>query len=147
MMPGMDGFQVLEQMRREPKIDWPVVLMLSSCGQREVMTRCLTLGAAAYLVKPVSPSELLLAMENPAAEDSREHKRTCCADTRHRFPVKSEPILGIAEVWRILVAEDNPVNQLLAVRVLQEGGTYHGRGRQRPGSFWKRCSASLSTWC
>jgi len=116
MMPGMDGFQVLEQIRREPEIDRPVVLMLSSSEQRGAVARCRTLGAAAYLVKPVRPSELLVAMEI-ALQGPGEHR---LAVRTAAVPARTEQ--SSRRSLRILIAEDNPVNQLLAMRILQKVG-------------------------
>jgi CheY-like chemotaxis protein len=117
LMPEMDGFQVLEQIRREPAIDRPAILMLSSADQRGSLARCRQLGAAAYLVKPIRPSELLAAMEN-ALPDSKAKRHV----VRQAATVLSTAPGPQARGLRILVTEDNPVNQLLAVRVLQKAG-------------------------
>jgi CheY-like chemotaxis protein len=64
MMPVMDGFTVLERIRRMPEIDRPVIMMLSSRDQPGDSARARALGAAAYIVKPIKPSELLDAIVN-----------------------------------------------------------------------------------
>lgn len=117
MMPGMDGFEVLEQIRRDPLIDGPAILMLSSADQRGSLARCRQLGAAAYLIKPIRPSELLAAMEKAI---ERTNEKTPSVEQTAVLPPKS--IDPQRCCLRILVAEDNPVNQLLAVRVLQKAG-------------------------
>jgi CheY-like chemotaxis protein len=117
VMPGMGGFELLEQLRREPQIDLPAVLMLSANDQREAVARSQRLGAAAYLIKPIRPSELLHAMEAALAGAQRAP-----------FGSRPAPVLSTKKAesdrpgLRILVVEDNPVNQLLAVRVLQKAG-------------------------
>ena len=115
MMPVMDGFSVLERIRQMPEIDRPVIMMLSSRDQPGDSARALTLGAAAYIVKPIKPSELLDAIVNalgvsfePGAE-------------RPSPPTAIETTPGGPRL-RILVAEDNPINQMLAVRILEKAG-------------------------
>ena len=114
MMPDMDGFAVLERIRQLPEIDRPVIMMLSSSAQPGDAARAKGLGAAAYIVKPVRPSELLEAIVqalNIAFE-----------------PVIQSPAPSLAAAGshgpslHILVAEDNPINQMLAVRVLEKAG-------------------------
>ncbi|HUE74879.1 MAG TPA: response regulator [Pirellulaceae bacterium] len=117
MMPGMDGFQLLEQIQREPEIDRPTVLMLSSADQRDALARCRQLGVAAYLVKPIRAAELLTAMEQALAGPQAAGAAAAQAPVA---PAKA-PVAETRSL-RILVTEDNPVNQLLAVRVLQKAG-------------------------
>ena len=117
MMPGMDGFQVLEQIRREPAIDRPAILMLSSADQRGAVARCRQLGAAAYLIKPIRPSELLASVENALQASSEKNH-----PVRQAASISANTVYLQGRRLRILVTEDNPVNQLLAVRVLQKAG-------------------------
>jgi two-component system phosphate regulon response regulator PhoB len=59
MMPGLDGFEVCKTIKREPRwADIPVIL-LSARGQERDRERGLCLGAADFLTKPYSPTELL----------------------------------------------------------------------------------------
>jgi CheY-like chemotaxis protein len=116
VMPEMDGFEFLEEIHREPEIDRPAILMLSSSDSRGSVARCRQLGAAAYLIKPIRPSELLVAMEN--ALEGASTARPAARPAAHPPTPQPEPSRSL----RILVTEDNPVNQLLAVRVLQKAG-------------------------
>jgi CheY-like chemotaxis protein len=88
--------------------------MLSSAGQRGDAARCRELGVAGYLLKPVARPELLQAIL--VARAPREPMTPVPRlVTRHTI-VESAPKL------RILLAEDNAVNQLLAVRMLEKHG-------------------------
>jgi CheY-like chemotaxis protein len=117
MMPGMDGFEVLEHVRREPEIDRPVVLMLSSADAQGDIARCRSLGAAAYLIKPVKPSELLEAiMQALQIAGEQKHNGRIAAAQCPAAMTAGRPTL------RALIAEDNSVNQLLAVRILNKAG-------------------------
>jgi signal transduction histidine kinase/chemotaxis response regulator CheB len=117
MMPDMDGFTFLEHLRREPEIDRPAILMLSSADRSEDIARSRALGAVAYLVKPIRPSELL---------DAVIKALQACDDAKAKGWDENQPakpdIQPQGPSLRVLVVEDNPLNQLLAVRILQKAG-------------------------
>lgn len=113
MMPDMDGFAVLEQLRREPEIDRPAILMLSSADCPGDIARARELGASAYLIKPVRPSDLLDTIMTALRLPTEP------AEAREAV---ARPVTPAGPVLKILVAEDNPVNQRLAVRILEKAG-------------------------
>ena len=63
-MPGMDGLEVLQSLRR----DWPdlPVLMLSTYPEKQYAVRCIKLGASGYLNKSTDPDELIAALHRVA---------------------------------------------------------------------------------
>ncbi|MBF0310593.1 MAG: response regulator [Magnetococcales bacterium] len=95
MMPGMDGFTVVERLRREG-IAPPLILMLSSSRQEGDEERCRELGIAACLLKPVKRREL--------------HALIRRLPSRGRDP--GQPV-------RLLVAEDALDNRLLLSAYLE----------------------------
>ncbi len=125
MMPDIDGFQLAEQIKSDPALKETVLIMLTSAGERGHAARCVELGIAGYLMKPVRQSELF---------------EVICASVQKIVPGKIRaPLLTrhtIRESERclsILLAEDNPVNQKLATRLLQKMGhtvTVAHNGRQ-----------------
>lgn len=58
-MPGMDGFEVLDRLRGIPTYSRLPIIMVTSLGREEDIARGLELGANEYMVKPVSPDEVL----------------------------------------------------------------------------------------
>lgn len=124
-MPGMDGFEVarcIKESREEPS---PVLMMLSSGGVRGDADRCRELGIGAYLTKPIGQDELrasLNSLLSPTESlDSRDQ-----LITRHSLRENSTSL-------RILVAEDNLVNQNLMLQLLGKWGhlpTIAKNGRQ-----------------
>jgi PAS domain S-box-containing protein len=122
MMPGMDGFSLAKEIQRHPELGGATVMMLSSSGWSADSTRCRELGLAAYLMKPVKQSDLLDAILTSlgaaAAPDPPERPAAPPAPRRS---------------LRVLLAEDNLVNQRLAVRLLEKLGhrvTVVGNGRE-----------------
>jgi len=114
MMPGMDGFTVAEHIRRKPAMVRPTILMLSSSGKPGDVARCDALGVAAYLFKPINPSELLAAIVKAIAGALERYVPSVA------LPVPAE-VLGGRRL-HILVAEDNAINSLVAVRILEKAG-------------------------
>jgi signal transduction histidine kinase/CheY-like chemotaxis protein len=107
-MPEMDGFTLLEKIRDRAGSEGPRVVLLTSSGQGGVLGR--KLGAAGYLTKPVRQSDLRVVILK--ALDTRVEAAT-------RIPVPTAPP---SRQLRVLVAEDNAVNQRLACRLLEKHG-------------------------
>jgi CheY-like chemotaxis protein len=118
-MPDMDGFKLAEQIKRRPELAMATIMMLTSGGQRGDAARCRELGIAAYLTKPVRQSELHAALEAALSGTSltRQERPTVSLITRHTL---REARRG--SKMRVLLAEDNVVNQHLALRLLEKHG-------------------------
>ncbi|HMD99495.1 MAG TPA: response regulator [Terriglobia bacterium] len=112
-MPVMDGFQLAEEIRKNPELSSATIMMLTSAGQRGDAARCRQLGLAGYLTKPIGQAELLDAILRATAATPDGKTRTLV--TR---PSKQEG----ARRLQILLAEDNSVNQKLASRLLEKQG-------------------------
>ncbi len=114
MMPEVDGFAVIEETRRRPELAGATILMLSSADRGEDAARCRDLGVACYLRKPITQSELLEAIQAAvgrangagAAEEASPPPAGPCADG----------------ALRVLLAEDNEINQRLAISLLTKRG-------------------------
>jgi two-component system, sensor histidine kinase and response regulator len=114
LMPEMDGFALAEQIRQDPDLVSTKLLMLSSAGQASVASRCREMGLAGCLTKPVKPSELFdaiaAALGNPVEPVAQPASATgpSATETSRRL--------------RVLLAEDNPVNQRLVVKLMEKHG-------------------------
>ncbi len=113
-MPDMDGFQLATAVRGEKAIARTNLLMLTSAGQRGDGERCRELGIRGYLTKPISRSDLLEALGTVLA-GSPEEAGTPEVVTRHTIAESRRSL-------RVLLAEDNPVNQQVAVAMLVKRG-------------------------
>jgi PAS domain S-box-containing protein len=109
-MPDMDGFAVAEQIRARPGSVGIAILMLTSGGQPGDAARCKEFGFAAYLTKPVKQADLWRAIVRGLDAGPAEP------------PHKALAASGPARLLHILLAEDNPMNQKLAVRLLEKQG-------------------------
>src|SRR6267378_860841 len=113
-MPDMDGFQLATAVRGEKKLARTNLLMLTSAGQRGDGERCRELGIRGYLTKPISRSDLLEALGTVLAAAPGE-AGTPQVVTRHTIAESRRTL-------RVLLAEDNPVNQQVAVAMLVKRG-------------------------
>jgi signal transduction histidine kinase/DNA-binding response OmpR family regulator len=113
-MPNMDGFALIERIRQKPELATATIMMLTSAGHRGDAARCQELGVAAYLLKPIRQSELREAIARVLG--AREQDGAIPLLTRFSLQDAREP----SAFFRVLVAEDNPVNQRLIVRLLEK---------------------------
>jgi PAS domain S-box-containing protein len=126
-MPNMDGFTLIECIRRRPEFSTATIMMLTSAGHRGDAARCQELGVAAYLLKPIRQSELREAVARALGAPKQEGAIPLI--TRYSLQDAQEHRSSL----RVLVVEDNLVNQRLAVRLLEKRGHHvavAGNGRQ-----------------
>jgi CheY-like chemotaxis protein len=114
MMPDMDGFTLIERIKEDPDLVGATLMMLSSGDRHADLARCRELGVSAYLSKPVRTSELLAAIQTVLT--ARNPATLAC----HR---PSRPVFERSpRSLHVLLAEDNPINQRLAVCLLEKRG-------------------------
>jgi CheY-like chemotaxis protein len=127
MMPEMDGFSLVEQIRQGPEPVGSTLMMLSSANRHEDAARCRELGVASYLTKPVRQSTLLDAIMTSLGRSAKAFDRIAPTEVADPFAG------GGRRALRLLLAEDNAVNQRLAVGLLQKRGhqvAVVGNGRE-----------------
>jgi PAS domain S-box-containing protein len=113
-MPETDGFALAASIKRNPDWSGASIMMHSSSGQRGDAARCRELGVSAYLTKPIRQGEMLdailTALGSRPQDQSAAELVTRHSLREHRYRL------------HILLAEDNPVNQLVALRLLEKHG-------------------------
>ncbi|HVX66299.1 MAG TPA: response regulator [Bryobacteraceae bacterium] len=112
-MPGVSGFSLIERIQQDPALAATAIVMLSSADRRVDLEMLRTLGAAAYLVKPVTQAALRVALANGLSTSTRPVPQP--GRSPAAMPARVRPL-------RILLAEDNPVNQTVAAHALRQGG-------------------------
>jgi signal transduction histidine kinase/CheY-like chemotaxis protein/HPt (histidine-containing phosphotransfer) domain-containing protein len=111
-MPEMNGFEVIRQIRAHPELKDATIMMLTSADQGAATAKCREFGVKACLVKPIKPSSLLMSIRRVLAKPEEE---------------TVGPLLAASETTTIyplciLLAEDNAVNQKLALALLEKSG-------------------------
>ena len=123
-MPEIDGAMLAAKIKSDPALKGPVIVMLTSVGHWQEVSGIERECIDAFLVKPVRHSQLLNTLANAWS------KQLTAATA---FPVTPEYQRSISELqssvarpanaaWRVLVAEDNTVNQKVALRMLERLG-------------------------
>ena len=115
-MPGMDGFSLVEQIRRRPELATATIMMLTSGGHRGDAERLKELGVAAHRLKPIRRSEFREAIARVLG--AHERGESIPLVTRYSLHDARDP----SRALRMLLAEDNMVNQRLATRLLEKRG-------------------------
>src|SRR5262249_38386792 len=111
LLPGMSGLDAAARIRaQEQTRDLPIILMSAYAG-REEEARCAELGVNVFLPKPITPSSLYNAIVE--AKDLRP-----AAPARVASPSLEAEFVGA----RVLLAEDNEVNQFVALELLSRLG-------------------------
>jgi two-component system sensor histidine kinase/response regulator len=113
-MPEVDGFSIADQIKNGPGFGEPKIVMLTSVGLRGDAAKCRAAGIRAYLTKPIKRTDLLdvirmvLAPRDPVQEAAPLLTKHSLRESRAAL--------------NILLAEDNRVNQTLAIRLLEKRG-------------------------
>ncbi len=113
-MPGMDGFTLCERIKADPANAGTTLVMLSSAGRPGDAARCRAIGIAGYLAKPIAQGELLDTILTAIGAPPKPGGPSALV-TRHVLRERRHRL-------RILLAEDNVVNQQLAVRLVERQG-------------------------
>jgi CheY-like chemotaxis protein len=113
-MPGMDGEQIVRTLKGDPALKDVRIIIMTSIGQRGDASHMEALGCSGYLLKPVRQQMLYHALE---AVMGREEEEEPAIITRHMLAEQKQH-----SNQRVLVAEDNPINQKLATILLNKAG-------------------------
>jgi len=110
-MPGMDGFEVVEHLKRELNVPKMTIMMLTSDRRSGDINRCRELEVARYLVKPIKQSDLLDAITAAMRKTKVAHEEVAATE------------IAVAEDLRplhILLVEDSADNRLLIQSFLKK---------------------------
>ena len=110
-MPDLDGYETVKEMKIQGTAENLSIILLTSAGRKGDAARCSHMGISAYLLKPVKQADLLDALHLSLGHDKRKDAIIT------RYTVEE-----VRRKLRILLVEDNVVNQTLAVKILEKRG-------------------------
>ncbi len=112
-MPRMDGFMFVEELRKSPDLSGSTIMMLTSADRKGAFDRCQQLGIAATLLKPLKQQELRTTIVEILSKTDRSQRQ----------PASTAAVTTSTNGrLRILLAEDNQVNQQVATCLLKKLG-------------------------
>ncbi|MFA6224392.1 MAG: response regulator [Desulfomonilaceae bacterium] len=116
-MPGMDGIKATELIKNLPSLPQkPKVIIATAYGREEVMQRSEKVGVDGFLLKPVGQSVLFDSIMIALGKEAQE------CQTVKRVSGRDEEELRKIRGARVLLAEDNEINQQVAEEILQQAG-------------------------
>ncbi len=116
-MPEMDGIEATKRIKKDPILKVvPTVIMVTAYGREEIMAQAQDSGVSAFLIKPVSQSLLFDTIMEVFGKDGDKIHLT--------IPTGAKDIPGLYAIRgaRILLAEDNSINQQVATEILENAG-------------------------
>jgi signal transduction histidine kinase/CheY-like chemotaxis protein/HPt (histidine-containing phosphotransfer) domain-containing protein len=123
-MPDLDGLQLAERLKDIPGVPAATIMMLTSGGQGGDVARCRELGLAAYVTKPLSQRSLYQVVAQVIGAGAMAPDALAFTPRKDDtiMPGHSTDASPAQTSLRLLLAEDNFVNQKLAVTMLQKRG-------------------------
>lgn len=108
-MPGMNGYMVVEKLKEAELLQQTRLLILTSSAESGDSQRCKALGIAGYMTKPLTLTELRRALQEQLGQLEYQRQPAAAKDT-------DQLLSGL----HVLLAEDNPINQRLAIKLLEK---------------------------
>ena len=125
-MPDVDGFAVAQRIADRPELAGSTIMMLTSSGRYGDAARCREVGISAYLVKPVSFDELYSAICHTLQKVSTAivppAPASAAPAAAGRATAARAAAAALTTPLNVLLAEDNVVNQRVAVGLLSQRG-------------------------
>ncbi len=116
-MPGMDGLEAVRQLRALNLQPPPHTVLVTAYGREEVRDAALAAGVTDLLFKPVAASQLFDTMMNALGQQHTPRSLAAAAHSSNALAALA-PLRGA----RILLVEDNALNQQVAAELLQDAG-------------------------
>lgn len=115
-MPELDGLEASRIILNEKKIKTPTIIMVTAFGREEIAERAREIGIKGFLVKPVTHSILFDTIMNVFGEEAKTKRKNPQKGMKHATDL--EKIKGA----RILLTEDNEINQQVACELFESAG-------------------------
>jgi CheY-like chemotaxis protein len=117
-MPGMNGLDTIHALQEAPAVETPMILMVTAHRRQDLVDGAASSGVAHVLSKPVSASTLVDSLMQILGQASSES----LTPTSHPHGQDGEALVSAITGARILLAEDNEINQMMACEILRGAG-------------------------
>ena len=115
-MPGMDGIETARRIKKDARLTpAPAIILVTAYGREEIMMEAEAAGLNGFLIKPVSPSTMFDTIMQALAKDLPEARPLERKD-------KGQEVLKVLAGARVLLVEDNELNQQVATELLADAG-------------------------
>ncbi len=117
-LPGMDGIEAsnrIKKIDRLPRV--PPIILVSAYGREEILWRAEAAGLDGFLIKPVRASVMFDAIMHALARETSKELRPGGQNKQ-----QSADVLRQLEGTQVLLVEDNPINQQVAMEILSAAG-------------------------
>jgi CheY-like chemotaxis protein len=116
-MPGIDGFETAKRIKLDQRLSkTPAIVMVSAYGREEILWRAEAAGLDGFLIKPISPSVMFDTILQVLSKDSSREIATTARKEQ------STDVLKCLAGARVLIVEDNELNQQVAMEILSGAG-------------------------
>ena len=113
-LPGHDSFIILDYLKDNPELSKSIIMMMSKTSNRVDATPWLKVGISSHLGKPIKPDELKAAILAVLGLAPLPQEQAAQGSEQATAPIR--------QTYRILIAEDNLVNQRVALYMLEKQG-------------------------
>jgi DNA-binding NarL/FixJ family response regulator len=117
MMPEMDGYTFVEQVRQDSRTSWIPVLFLSAKGQSQDRVKGLSKGADVYMVKPFEPEELVAQVESSLKQANRLIRYSKGSDPTQKIKVPDSVELTPTELKVVQLVAQGMANRDIAEKL------------------------------
>ncbi|MFH0733159.1 MAG: PAS domain S-box protein [bacterium] len=115
-MPGMDGIEASKIILENSKSQTPTIVMLTGFGKQEIAEKSASVGIKAFITKPISYSHLFDTIMEVFGKEVRTKRKRAEKGMKHKDELAK--IKGA----RILLTEDNEINQQVATELFEQSG-------------------------
>ena len=116
-LPGIDGIEASKRIKRDARLPrTPRIILVSAYAREDIMWRAEAAGLNGFLIKPISASVMFDTIMNALAKES--DKETLPAEKEKH----ASDVLNRLEGARVLLVEDNEINQQVAMEILAAAG-------------------------
>jgi DNA-binding NarL/FixJ family response regulator len=146
MMPEMDGYAFVKQVRENPTTEWVPILFLSAKGQSQDRVRGLNTGADVYMVKPFEPEELVAQVESSLKQASRLIKQQLKAGAGSSLQVPIDVELTPTELRVVQFVARGMANREIALELQVSQRTIESHVSNMLGKTGLHNRTELARW-